>query len=268
MSRFINDFSILEIQYYNHYFFDKSHLFGGHRHNSWEINVVLEGEIEITYENLIFTLRKGEVFLGEPNSFHRNRITGDNTVEMVVIHFTCNDIPMLSVPRVFLLSSENQLLFNIAVSDLESFRKNSGTYEENVETSPYSFKKLLEVFVGRIIKENINLSCGNKKETIVYNKAVTYMKNNLHKSCSISEIAAECCVCNTTLKNIFKKYTGEGVNTFFTKMKLEYSKELLQQGNSIAYISEVLGFTSQAYFSQTFKKLYGFPPLKYKRNKV
>lgn len=264
MSQFINDFSILDITYFNHYFFDHGHVFEGHRHDSWEINVIVDGEIEITYDDAIITLNKGDVFIGEPNVFHRNRMKDNNTVELIVIHFISNDLPILSSLRAFSLNNEDLLIFNLAIADFERFREFNHISSNDIDIAPFSFKKLLEVFISSIVKENTNIPYTNKKETILYNKAVTYMKNNLHKSCSIPEIAAECCVCNTTLKNTFKKYTGEGVNTFFIHMKLEHSKSYLQQGYSIAAISEILGFTSQAYFSQIFKKTYGCSPLKYK----
>lgn len=264
MSQFVEDFSILGIEYFNHYFLDNTYVFEGHRHNSWEINVVLDGKIEITYEDVIFAVSKAEVFIGEPNAFHRNRVIEDSSVELLVLHFYSDDLPILCLPRVFALNSENLELFKLAVLDYERFCKAKLLTPEAVTAIPFSFKKLLEVFIARILKENIHIPYSNRKETIVYNKAVTYMKEHLHSHCSVPEIATECCVCNTTLKNIFKKYTGQGVNTFFINMKLEHSKQYLQQGYSIAAISELLGFTSQAYFSQTFKKVYGCSPLKYK----
>lgn len=266
MSQFIHDFTVTKIEYYNHYFFDNSHVFEGHRHDSWEINVVIDGKIEITYDDVIFTLNKGEIFLCEPNIFHRNRIIDNNTVELIVIHFITNDLPILSSFPAFSLNTSDLLLFNLAINDYEQFRELNNISSSNIDTVPSSFKKLLEVFISRVVKENANIPYTNKKETIIYNKAVTYMKNNLHKNCSIPEIAVECCVCNTTLKNIFKKYTGQGVNTFFINMRLEQSKSYMQQGYSIATISDMLGFTSQAYFSQIFKKTYGCSPLKYKNN--
>lgn len=264
MSFFINDFSISGIQYFNHYFFDQTHVFHGHRHDCWEINVVLDGEIEVTYDDTIFILHKHQVFLGEPNVFHHNRVTQDHTAELIVIHFTSTDLPFLGLPQIFSLNEENLALFNLVISDFKQFKHAHNISDDDIDLAPFSFKKLLEVFIARIINQRIAISHSPIKETLTYNKAVTYMKNNLHKNCSIAEIATECCVCSTTLKNIFKKYTDQGVNTFFINMKLEYSKHYLQQNYAIAKISEKLGFTSQAYFSQTFKKVYGYSPLKYK----
>ncbi|WP_053984107.1 helix-turn-helix domain-containing protein [Niameybacter massiliensis] len=265
MHAFINDFSITQIQYFNHYFFDHTHIFHGHRHDCWEINVVLEGELEVTYDDTIFTLHQNQVFIGEPNVFHRNRVTKDPTVELIVIHFSSADLPFWGTPQIFYLSDENLTLFHLLISDFKQFKAVHNISSDTVDIAPFSFKKLLEVFTSRIIKEQITLPHSTQKETLIYNKAVTYMKNNLHKNCSITEIATACCVCNTTLKNIFKKYTDQGVNTFFINMKLESSKQYLQQNYSIAQISEQLGFSSQAYFSQTFKKFYGYSPLQYKQ---
>lgn len=266
MNQFVDDFTISEIQYYNHYYLDKNYIFEGHRHDSWEINIVLKGNLEITYDDVIFTLEERQAFIGEPNSFHRNKVVGSEPVELIVIHFLSIDLPILFTPRAFVLNDGHISLLLFGVSDFEKFMDVRQLSPEYITVVPYSFKKILEVFISQITEENIRLTYLDKKDSVIYNKAVTYMKNNLDKNCSITEIATECCVCNTTLKRIFKTYTGQGVNTFFVQMKMEYSKTLLQKDYSIAAISELLGFSTQGYFSHTFKKMYGDSPLKYKKS--
>ncbi|MEG2546468.1 MAG: AraC family transcriptional regulator [Niameybacter sp.] len=264
MSIFIHDFSLSHIQYFNHYFFDSAHVFYGHRHDTWEINVVLDGQLEVTYDDTVFTLKANQAFIGEPNVFHRNHIAPGHTAELIVIHFTSHELPLLYLSQIFALSDENLILFKLALSDFEQFRVKHQLTSHTIDLAPASFKKLLEVFIGRIVKESVAIPYSNTKETLIYNQAVAYMKENLHRSCPVLEIATACCVCSTTLKNIFRTYTGQGVNTFFMNMKLEESKRYLQQNNTLSTISERLGFTSQAYFSRSFKKAYGCSPLHYK----
>ena len=58
-------------------------------------------------------------------------------------------------------------------------------------------------------------------------------------------------------------YTGSGVMAHFAQMKLARAKEALKQGKSVRSVSEMLGFSSQAYFSLWFKKAAGLPPKRY-----
>ena len=51
---------------------------------------------------------------------------------------------------------------------------------------------------------------------------------------------------------------------FFTKMKVEYAKELIREKNqNFTQISEFLGYSSIHYFSRQFKKITGMTPSEY-----
>lgn len=42
--------------------------FDGHRHNSFEVNAVLDGSLEVTYGDDVFTLASGDFFIGAPGN--------------------------------------------------------------------------------------------------------------------------------------------------------------------------------------------------------
>ena len=63
---------------------------------------------------------------------------------------------------------------------------------------------------------------------------------------------------------LFKKTYHTSPVKFVTKMRIDYSKELLVSGRySVSEIAELCGFENVYYFSSVFKKLTGFPPSKY-----
>lgn len=65
----------------------------------------------------------------------------------------------------------------------------------------------------------------------------------------------------------FKKETGVGVKEYVGKMRIEKAKLLLRTTNrEIQNISEALGFGSQSYFGELFRKETGMTPSEYRAN--
>ena len=65
----------------------------------------------------------------------------------------------------------------------------------------------------------------------------------------------------SNLKKIIKKYTGSGVSKHFTMLKIVRATSMLESGMNINEVSELLGFSSPAYFSYVFKRETGAPPI-------
>lgn len=64
---------------------------------------------------------------------------------------------------------------------------------------------------------------------------------------------------------LFKQHFGVTFHEFYSKVKIEYSKELIRTGNYKAYeISDILGYSSVDYFTKVFKEITGMTPSKYK----
>jgi AraC-like DNA-binding protein len=58
----------------------------------------------------------------------------------------------------------------------------------------------------------------------------------------------------SNLKKTFKKYSDEGVISYFNKMKIRKSIDLLKQDLSIGEISEMLSFSSRIILARYSKK--------------
>ena len=263
MCRFVNDFSISDITYYNHYFLNKHYQFNGHNHDCWELNILVQGVLEITYDNIVFTLKRGQAFISEPNVFHRNQVKGNTPIEMIVIHFSTNDLPRMSIPYISDLS-ENQIdLINYSTKDMDDFLNAHNIQEGDMSLVPCSFKKMIEIFLSKMANNKLSLNPSNTSSTLLYNSAIDFMKASLNRRCTLSDIACACYVSETKLKQVFKQYCGHGPITHYNLIKLDYSKELLDSHHSISDISAQLAYSSPSYFSRVFKKRYGYSPKNY-----
>lgn len=70
----------------------------------------------------------------------------------------------------------------------------------------------------------------------------------------------------TTLMTEFKKITGKTITEFVIDKRISVSKKILEFTNiSIEELSEKCGFSSQSYFTRTFKKKTGLSPTQYRK---
>lgn len=70
-----------------------------------------------------------------------------------------------------------------------------------------------------------------------------------------------------SLHKSLKTITGQTVSQFISEIRLQKAKELLREtaltSSEVCYLT---GFGSPAYFSQRFRKRFGYPPGDVKRN--
>ena len=83
---------------------------------------------------------------------------------------------------------------------------------------------------------------------------------------SVEEMAAIAGVTPSYFCRIFKKANGVSPHQYVLKARLERAQQLLALGDqTIAQISDLLGFTSQGHFTRVFKQFAGRTPSEFRR---
>ena len=126
-------------------------------------------------------------------------------------------------------------------------------------------KTLLELFLMKLINEEIHYMPSSNETSRIFEKSIGYMKKNIYGKITVGEVADYCAVSQTKLKNLFSEFADKGVIEYFSLLKSNEAKRLLKEGKSVGEVSEILNFSSQAYFSLWFKKQVGKPPIKYNK---
>lgn len=71
------------------------------------------------------------------------------------------------------------------------------------------------------------------------------------------------------ITHLFSEAEGKSILNFYNLIRIERAKELLEYDEfSIAEIADILGFSTPAYLSTSFKKLTGHTPSEYKSLKA
>ncbi len=98
------------------------------------------------------------------------------------------------------------------------------------------------------------------------NRCMNYIQSHTNGTVTVEDVAAQVHLSSSYLMRRFKAETGMRVGDYITKCKLEEACDLLVYGErTLAEISAYLGYSSQSYFQNVFKKQYGITPMQYRK---
>jgi AraC family transcriptional regulator len=97
------------------------------------------------------------------------------------------------------------------------------------------------------------------------NRVFQYIDKNLDSNLSLDTISEIAFFSPFHFHRIFKTLTGETLNEFVTRRRIEKSVlDLLHNKSGISDIAHIYGFSDNAAYSKAFKKYYGVSPTEFK----
>lgn len=94
------------------------------------------------------------------------------------------------------------------------------------------------------------------------------MQESDDKDISLKTLALKLNVSPSYLGTIFRRQTGYYFNDYLAEVRLKKAAELLEETDmKIKDIVDKTGFSSQAYFTRTFKRYYNVSPASYRRER-
>ena len=97
-------------------------------------------------------------------------------------------------------------------------------------------------------------------------RCMTYIQSHTNMPIGVEDVAEEIHRSSSYLMRRFKAELGMSVGDYITKCKLQEACDLLVYGDrSLAEISAYLGYSSQSYFQNVFKKQFGLTPMQYRK---
>lgn len=249
--------------------FENNFSFAGEIHNFYEIICVLEGTIGITSDRSIYKVNEKNLVIHRPMEFHRIWSEDDSDPRIMIISFdalfdidiketvislsddefetymqifkkiseSCNIVSR----RIISVIPEKKISFQIAINELENF----------ILTKVISGKE-------NPTKKNDYSGCASK-----YYDIMKCLSDNIYSKLNINDIAKECGMSASSVKQIFHRYAGQGIMQYFRDLKSKEAMRLLNSGLSVKETALKMGFSDQNYFSTFFKKATGKSPRQY-----
>ena len=96
-------------------------------------------------------------------------------------------------------------------------------------------------------------------------RALIYLDDNLPRCPTLNEVAERCYLSPSYFSQKFKESMGLGFGEYLAKLRLRRAEQLMANPDlKCREIAELLGFSSQSYFSRFFKKARGCTPEEYR----
>lgn len=252
------------------------------QHNTWEMVYVDRGQIIAVTDGIGCTLEEGMAIFHEPNEIHTHISNGQISNNMFVVSFV-SDSPAMAYfkKKTFTLDKTSKTLLNLFMQEAKSelgaiqgdyLQRKALKFNYNTFGATQLMASHFEEFLIKLTRLG-----GDKISTDTYARQIAknstvelvdaYLKQNVYKDLSLTDICKYFCIGKSHLSQIFKECTGKSIMQYFTDLKITEAKKLLRDNSlSVGEIAEALGYLSIHSFSRTFKQNTGFSPTGYKES--
>jgi transcriptional regulator GlxA family with amidase domain len=98
-------------------------------------------------------------------------------------------------------------------------------------------------------------------------KALGFLHREPARPWTIGDLAASVGMSRTVLAERFRHYLGEPPIAYLTRWRMQLGARLLTTGShSVAEIAAQVGYESEAAFNRAFKRHFGAPPARFRRD--
>lgn len=234
-----------------------------HTHHFAELIYVLDGQGRFYMENSISPISAGALIIVPPNVEHTEKSYPSHPLEYIVLGIDGITFQNES-------ESDGRLIFSYGkrTDILDILRLLLEEAKEEKEGRSLACQDLLEVLLIRIFRAQklIPTPYAATKMTKECGIVRRYLDSNYADSITLESLASLAHMNKYYLVHAFTKYTGLSPINYLNTKRLEISRELLTGTNhSIAQIASLVGFSSQSYFAQSFKKETGISPAQYRK---
>lgn len=237
----------------------------GEAHAFPELSFVSQGESRNFYGEP--GLKAGQCYIVSPCTFHGSQAC-DAALIMVSFLSDSPALAQLYDRRFDLDEGQQQLLSKVAALGIQSFTEapvgyNMARRRSDDDPALQKLKNYLELFLLELYEKEVLRGKEPASYAAIreFDRVKVYLKGNVDKNFTVEQIAENCGLSVSKLKQLFAANSKLSPIAYFTYLKIEQAKILLRNSAfSINRIGEMLGFQSPGYFSRCFKKHTGLSP--------
>lgn len=238
-----------------------------HSHHFSELFYVVSGEGKFMIENETFLVKEDDLIIINPNVSHTELGDGIHNLEYIVLGIEDLQFSLAESTIQYTYSIHNfkeckeEILFYL-IKLLSEIKDK----EENYEAICNNLLECLVLFMIRKTKDSLTFK--PVKKTIRECRFIEqYMEEHFSEDITLQTLSELTYMNKYYLVHAFKEYKGMSPISFLIGRRLQEAKYLLETSNySIAKIALAVGFSSQSYFAQVFRKEVGISPNQYRKN--
>ncbi len=238
-----------------------------HYHDTFEIYYLTKGSCTYFINDKCYEVKEGDIVLIPPGVIHNTVYSGMSRTRRLI---NCSEkyIPTTLRENIgdILYTYRNPLVRPEIDRIFDNIEK------EYLQGDSYS-KDMLVYLTGELfllLARNKNSREEISTGLASVERALAYVNGNFTSDITLSDTAEACHMSPEHLSRSFKKETGLGFNEFVNMLRLQKAEYMLKNDKnlSIAEIAFACGFNDSNYFSEKFRREYGYTPSYIRRVKV
>lgn len=238
-----------------------------HTHHFTELFYVVSGEGNFIVENEKFTVKTDDLIIVNPNVSHTEFGDGRTNLEYIVLGIENLQFQLEGTDTKYTYNMHN---FHNCKEDilyyLQKLLAEVKDKEENYEAVCHNLLECLVYFLTRKTKDSLSFEA--TKKTIRECRFIEeYLMEHFSEDITLQTLSDMTYMNKYYLVHAFKEYKGVSPINYLIERRIQEAQYLLETSNySIARIAHAVGFSSQSYFAQVFRKEKGVSPKQYRKN--
>lgn len=247
---------------------DGVHNSGDHLHQFCELEMVLEGEIEITVDGKTYTARAGDIAIISPfrmHSFH----TPSYVKQLICVFsnsFISDFLPVTELCKdreAYVFHASEPLWSYLVGNDFHNTRTRLVFDEEKDRGYIHKLRSTFYLIISEFFNSVPAMSSSNIDNTLA--KILIYMSENYEKDLKLTTVGAALGYSPKYVSNCLRAIPGYGFRTLLNSIRIEHAKiALVNTDKNNLEIAYDCGFVSETSFHRVFLDIVGMPPKKYR----
>ncbi len=237
-----------------------------HTHNCSELFYVTKGVGQFNIEDHTYPVSMNDLIIINPNVIHTEVSLNANPLEYIAVGVEGFELKVSN-------SSENPF----RIINCQNFRDRIlfclHQMLEEIQNKPHGYETicqdLMEIIVIILYRQttfSIAPAPVKKDATRLCRMVHQYIDTHYKENLTLDSLAELAHVSKYYLIHTFTREYGISPINYAVACRIDEAKQLLKNDDyTLSFISRVLGFSSQSYFSQIFKKNVGLSPNEYRK---
>ena len=241
---------------------NRNHSFGPCVRSNYLLHYVYSGKGIFQTENNTYHLHKGQMFLISPNQLTYYK--ADDSDPWLYRWIEFNGSMSQSILKSVSLNESTPIYTDDENNSVGNALCNI------ISSGEMCFELLMQKFWNFIYcltdGEQIN-TVSNAEEYI--QKAETFIKTNVHKKISVSDVAKYIGIDRSYLTRLFNEYKKTSPQNYIISLKMNTAALYLKNTNvSVTETAQSVGYYDTHIFNRTFKKQFGVPPTTWRQKQI
>ncbi|MGM9637781.1 MAG: helix-turn-helix domain-containing protein [Eubacteriales bacterium] len=236
-----------------------------HWHDYFELEYFASGTGEYQVNGMDYHLEAGSCYMVTPADFHHLSATSN----MVIYNIAFNDLILTKEAYDKIYSNDQWPAIRFTQAEIAFieplFHKLKELYDADSEACPLrdrAIADLLEFIVILYMQKIENHENVDNNVSSIVMQAVSYIKYNFKNKLTLQGVAATIPITPNYLGARFTEQMGVSFNTYLMQTRLSYAHNLLKSDRfSVEEVAFASGFGTASYFSDCFRKYYGYSPV-------